>query len=159
MLSGFIADFILKRGVCLTNVRKLITAVALIGSSGLLISATFVESKIASVVLISLSCGFISLNTSGLFCNPGDLSPTFCGVIGAIMNTIANAAGIIVPMIIAAFTEGNPTREQYRLAFLLIGGVSTFSALVFVVLASAEIQPWDPLADTDDPVVFANPNV
>merc|ERR1712048_1263871 len=119
------------------------TAVALFGSSALLLGTSFVEDPTVNVALISLSLAFAHLNTSGSLCNAIELSPRYSAIVSSIMTMVGKLSGIVAPMVIAAFTNGDPSREQYRKVFILTGVFTSVCACMFLIFGSGKTQAWD----------------
>ena len=153
LVLGLNGDLALRRGwLTPITLRKLATAASFGG---------------VSVCLAALPlAAHLSSMTAALFCFTGlataftvlghplstiDVSPTFCGTVFGQVSTLGGAASLLSPITAGAvldFSEGAVTLAGWRLVFWLAAAVYAFGLIGFLVMASADRQPWD--ADAAD---------
>ena len=92
----------------------------------------------------------LCLNYGSLYVNPLDLSPRFAGILFGISNLFGSLAGCVAPLVTGYFTNGNPTRGQYRKVFLLAAGVSAFGGSFYSIFLSGQQQKWNDGAKKPD---------
>jgi len=127
-----------------TNVRKVSTIVGMIGPAiGLLLLAFANCDHILPVIYLCIACGTNGALYSGYQVAYVEVSPNFAGTIMGIVNGIANAMGIVVPMVVALMVDGNQTFEGWRTVYLIAMAIYVFGALMWTFLGTADVQPWD----------------
>lgn len=65
--------------------------------------------------------------------------------IGAVMgltNCISNSAGIFTPLVVGYLTENDESIAQWNKAFFAAAGLCVLGAVAFLLLGTAEVQPW-----------------
>ncbi len=125
---------LLRRGVSLTNTRKLMQAVGLLGSASLLVLIGQVHTPTMAVALLCGAAGALGFAWSGYAPNLIDLVPRHSSLLGAFSNTIATVPGIIAVSITGWLVDVTGT---YTAAFVLTAAVGLIGALVFVRFGSA----------------------
>ena len=100
------------------------------------------DDKLA-VSFIVIAMFFFGANFSSYNCNNLDIAPNYAGVLFSITNTAATVPGFVAPVVVNWITQDDIHSETlWRYAFFTFAGVGWFGGLVFILLASGEIQPW-----------------
>ena len=84
--------------------------------------------------------------SAGMFSSHLDLAPNFAGTLMGIRNTFAGGAtGFAVPMVIGALLELDylDMFTQWKIVFALAAGIYLLGNFCYVVMISAEVQPWN----------------
>ncbi|XP_014203454.1 sialin-like [Copidosoma floridanum] len=150
-LSSWLVDWVIARDLMtITNVKKLLTVVAAIGSSGFILLATYsgcdltliVACFVASITL--MGCAYPSIMMNNL-----DLSPNYAGTLMAFGNGVAALGGVFSPYLVGVLTK-NQTMAEWRMVFW-IGFFIALASSVFVAFhSSSDIQYWnDPNFERD----------
>ncbi|CAH1779165.1 unnamed protein product [Owenia fusiformis] len=141
---GQLADYIRINGIWTTlTVRKVFQCVGFFGIA------------ICSIIISFLNCYnrgwavFLQIVTAilepgsraGYVVNYVDIAPFYAGELFGIGNTIGTLPGIIGPLIITAMTP-NGTQQEWQGTYFLSAGITTFGAIVFIIFARADQQPW-----------------
>lgn len=123
--------------------RKMFNTLGLIGPAILLIALSFVDCT-QTAVAVTLLVAAVSVSGfvfSGYLVNHMDIAPQYAGALMGLANGIAACSGFIAPNVAAAITVDH-SRESWQKVFFIAAGVYFIGALLFLFLASAEIQPW-----------------
>lgn len=143
-LSPALADHLRAKKILSTGLtRKLFTAIGLIGGTVFLIALSFLDCNqtILAVTLLTLAVTTTGNTFPGFFVNHMDIAPIYAGTLMGISNGIAAMSGFMAPNIAAALTTSQ-SREDWQKVFFISGGVQCFGGLMFILLASGELQPW-----------------
>ncbi|CAG9136905.1 unnamed protein product [Plutella xylostella] len=77
--------------------------------------------------------------TSAINCH--DLTPNYASTAFGLTNGLASVSGILSPLVVAHFTEQDETNlERWRPVFYIGSGIYVFSAIIFVVFGSTQVQ-------------------
>jgi ACS family sodium-dependent inorganic phosphate cotransporter len=93
--GGWIADSLLRRGMHITVVRKLMQSIAFTLSALPLLFVPTVESSFTAVVLVTISVAANGLGLAGFGVNHLDVGPNHAGILMGISNTVATVPGIV----------------------------------------------------------------
>ncbi|KAK3909172.1 Putative inorganic phosphate cotransporter [Frankliniella fusca] len=144
MVFGALADWLIARG-CLSvlNVRRLFTSVASLTCAVGIIAASFAGCDwVAVVALLTAGLGGMGGAYCGMRVNALDLSRRHAGTVMALVNGVGAISGIVSPLLIGMLTP-HETMAEWRLTFWIVFGVLFVTNTVYVLLARADIQPWD----------------
>lgn len=92
LLSGFLADALIARGVRVLHVRKGMMVAGECVPAALLIAAGFTTSVPMVVAFLSASLFFAGMSQTGFACTPLDVAPQLGGTLMGIQNTLATRA-------------------------------------------------------------------
>lgn len=134
-LSGWVADGMIKRGVDLTIVRKIMQTTGLVGAAVFMLLARDVHSANVAVALMCGALGALSFTWSGFVPNHLDIAPRYADVLMGITNTAGTVPGIIGIAITGWLVDVTGT---YTAAFALAAGVNIFGAIVWVSFGTAK---------------------
>lgn len=132
--------------------------------------------KLLVVVSFVLSMAFMGNYYPGMRVNALDLSPNYAGTIIAISNGAASLSGVIVPTFIGYMTPDvifhyvilgekcvltrdlcfvyfhfQSTLDQWRLVFWTTFVIGIVRTTIYVIWASADVQPWNEPETTKQP--------
>ena len=144
MGGGFIADWLrAPHRLQTTTVRKLFCAAGLLIPGLFLIAIGFLGSnRILIVTVIVIAVGSSGLAVSGYGVNYLDLAPKYAGTLMGLGNTLATVPGILGPQVVGALTYHASTPAQWQKVFYITTAIYGFSAAVFLIFGSGEIQDW-----------------
>ncbi|KAK9845874.1 hypothetical protein WJX81_004733 [Elliptochloris bilobata] len=94
--AGLLADWLVRRGVPVTDVRKRIQTVAFLGpAAALLVLANRTISPALAVTCLTMALGTTSLGQAGFVANISDIAPRYAGQMFGLCNTFGTLAGIV----------------------------------------------------------------
>lgn len=134
-LAGIAADAMIRRGVRTLNVRRLMTAISLLGLATCLLWLREVRSADLALLLMCLAMLLSGAGVAGCFVGPLDLAPRHASVLIGFVNTlgtIPGIAGVAVTGWLIDVTRG------YDAAFLLSAALAIAATLMYLWHASAE---------------------
>ncbi|CAB0004837.1 unnamed protein product [Nesidiocoris tenuis] len=156
--SGVLSDYLLKKKVWTVNTaRKAFTTVASVGPAlGVILASYAGCNKVAAATLFTVGMAFMGFFYPSLKVNALDLSPNYAGTLMALVNGIGAISGIITPTLIGYLTP-NQTMMEWRKVFWVSFVVIIATNIVYVIIGSGEVQPWnEPLAKDKEETVTWN---
>ena len=133
--GGYIADWMVRGGITLTTVRKIMQIAGLIGSASCLLAAQDVTIATEALLLMCGALGFIALTWSGFVPNHLDIAPRYADVLMGITNTAGTVPGIIGVALTGWLVDAT---GDYGSAFFLCASVNIFGAVVWFIWSTAE---------------------
>jgi MFS transporter, ACS family, solute carrier family 17 (sodium-dependent inorganic phosphate cotransporter), other len=133
--AGWIADALLKHGMPLGSVRKLIAASAFSIGAAALFGLPSVHSAYAAVVLLTICTGASAMGAGGHTINHVDIAPRYAGLLQGITNSIGTIPGIIGSAATGFIVEAT---HSFSSVFYLAGCVYLIGLAGFVTLGSGE---------------------
>ncbi|XP_076455726.1 putative transporter slc-17.2 [Babylonia areolata] len=156
--AGFLSDFVVRRRfLSVIGARRFFTIIGYMTPAVLLVvmSHQHCSQVVVVVLLLVLSVGTTGLaNTAGFFVNPYDIAPRFATSICTASSTLAIAAGIMTPYVVAYVTV-DETKEQWQVVFYIMAAMFTFGTVFFCVFARGEVQPWGTMLAVETTMVEA----
>ncbi|XP_034479140.1 vesicular glutamate transporter 1-like [Drosophila innubila] len=150
-LGGMLADLLRKKSILSpTNVRKLFSCCAFVLEG--LCFLRLAHSSTVNEVMIALLCGvaFNGLAVSGYYVNYLDIAPRYASLLMGLSNGIGILTGFIVPLVMDALIQENPT-GCWTTIFTLAACVHLIGCIFYGVFASGELQPWaEPTAELNN---------
>jgi len=132
-----------------TTVRKLFCA------AGLLIPGIFLSAvgllgcnRILIVCAVVIAVATAGLAVSGYGVNHLDLAPKHAGTLMGLTSTLATVPGILGPQVVGALTYHASNRVQWQKYFYITFAIYCFSAVIFLIFGSGELQSWAVLPQT-----------
>ncbi|XP_017063188.2 sialin [Drosophila eugracilis] len=143
--SSYLADYLRKKGTLSTTAtRKLFTTFALVIPGLLMIAQVFLGYDATwSVTIFSLALFAHGAVTAGYLGNGLDIAPNFGGTIFGMANTLSSLGGYVSTWMVGALTYNDESFHSWQIVFWILAGTYISAALVFVVLGSGELQPWN----------------
>jgi ACS family sodium-dependent inorganic phosphate cotransporter len=133
--AGWIADLMVKRGLSLTAVRKIMQTIGLVGSAIFMLLARDVDSAGIAVLLMSGALGAAAFTWAGFVPNHLDIAPRYADILMGITNTAGTVPGIIGVAITGWLVD---TTGTYSAAFALAAGINIFGAIVWLAFATGK---------------------
>lgn len=127
-VASWTADGMIKRGVSLTRVRKIMQTIGLGVPAICLLLVSSVNSPIASVLLMCGAVGAIGFAWSGFATNHLDLAPRYAGVLMGITNTIGTLPGVIGVVVTGWLID---VTGAYSSPFILAALINLFGMVVW----------------------------
>ncbi|XP_046865526.1 sialin isoform X2 [Drosophila willistoni] len=146
VLFCYVADKLLLHNVlCLTNVRKLFTALSQIIPGLLIYCIGYISNIYLLITLWFIAVIFITASYAGAMANIIDIAPNYghSAAVLAFCQTIHMSASFISPLMTGFLVTQEDSIEQWRNVFELAAIVSVFTYVVYQIFATAEIQPWN----------------
>ncbi|CAF1050698.1 unnamed protein product, partial [Didymodactylos carnosus] len=108
--AGHFADFLIMNRWTVLSVRRLMTAIGLLGPGLFMLLFISVDNLLFAVVFISISMGLSACNSAGHLSNHADISPNHSGITFAISNTLATIPGILAGPVTAELVVASHNR-------------------------------------------------
>lgn len=139
-----IADYLRTKQVLrITNVRKLFETIGMLGQAAGLVGVAFAGCDWTfayAMLLVSSTFGGALYGSDNVL--QVDIAPEFAGAIMGLTNCISNSAGIFTPLVVGYLTENDESIAQWNKAFFTAAGLCVLGAVAFLLLGTAEVQPW-----------------
>lgn len=144
LLTSWLADYMhSKNTMSLTNIRKLGSAIALVGPACFIVGASYAGcNRTAVVVMFTIGMTLMGTALPGIMVNVLDLSPNYAGTLMAMTNGISALTGIVTPYIVGVLTP-HQTLTEWRRVFWVVFAVSIFTNIIFLIFASGEVEYWN----------------
>ncbi|XP_067142428.1 sialin-like isoform X2 [Centruroides vittatus] len=141
---GYVADYIRSKGyVSTTVIRKVTNSIGFFSSGLCLIGVALAGcNKTVIVTLLVTGMGLNGFIYSGFMTTHIDMAPDFAGTLMGMSNAIATIPGIVVPAIVGATTNQDPTIKTWSYLFFFAAGIYIITNIIFIVFGSAQLQPW-----------------
>jgi MFS transporter, ACS family, solute carrier family 17 (sodium-dependent inorganic phosphate cotransporter), other len=133
--AGWIADWMVGRGLSLTAVRKIMQTIGLVSSAIFMLLARDVDTAGVAMLLMCGALGGAAFTWAGFVPNHLDIAPRYADVLMGITNTAGTVPGIIGVALTGWLVD---TTGTYSAAFALAAGVNIFGAIVWLAFASGE---------------------
>lgn len=134
-LGGWMADRMIRSGMQVTRVRKILQSVGFGGSALILAVVGYVESVPLAIALMSLGNIFGGATAGGFGVNHLDIAPRGAGVIMGLSNTAATIPGIVGVYISGLILQAT---GSWTLVFQTAAGVLVFGLLFYLAFASSK---------------------
>jgi ACS family sodium-dependent inorganic phosphate cotransporter len=149
LLSGWVADRLIARGLPVSRVRKLLLSTGFVGAAALLVVIPRVGTPWGVVACLAAALSCFALGATTVLVNSLDLSPRHAGVLVGLQGTAGNVAGMVSPVLGGAIVEqtGSWDLNFYVIAGLLLVGIvvwTTWSSGEPITLAPPRpsAEPW-----------------
>ena len=137
ILGGYLADYLIKKGHKVLNVRKLVNSIGFFGSAICLYYISSVDSLLIAVILLCLINVCSGICSGGFGVNHADLGPKYTGSLVGISGSIGMIAAILSPLAAGAILE---ISSSWNLIFYVCAGVLVFGGTFYLLFASASKQ-------------------
>ncbi|XP_046663298.1 putative inorganic phosphate cotransporter isoform X2 [Homalodisca vitripennis] len=154
LFSGWLSDFLLAHKVInVTLLRKIFTTIASVGPALGSLAASYAGcDKVLVATLFAVGMAFMGFFYPSLKVNALDLSPNYAGTLMAIVNGTGAIAGVITPTLIGYLTP-NSHMLEWRMVFWISGGVVLITNVLYCIMGTAVIQPWNDPTGTQEETV------
>lgn len=142
-LSGYIIDKLIRAGMAAGTARRLMIYIGLVGTGVFTALEAAAPSPGLAVAGVSVALGFTGLCFSPYWALPIDYSPNSPGLIGGLINTSGNIAGIVAPAVtglLVAATGG------WHLALFISAVLAIVGAALLALLSrrAPQASPTEP---------------
>lgn len=132
-----------------TNTRKLFTTIGLLIPGLGLIGASYTGcDRVATLTLLTLSCGFNGAIYSGFLANHIDIASNYAGTMMGVTNCVASICGFLAPYVVNLIVTESGSIDQWQTVFFLSAGIYALTNLFYVIFGTGVEQPWNKLKDT-----------
>ncbi|KAJ8721785.1 hypothetical protein PYW08_004187 [Mythimna loreyi] len=141
---GMLSDFLTNRKIItVKTARRMFNSISQVGVAVALVCVTFTSNTSVAVMCLVLSMGCHMAMHVGWMVNHIDLAPNFGGTLMMMGNTIMNLCSVLLPVLVSFVVTDVYNQSQWRTMFLTMAGVCISTNALFVVLMSADLQPWN----------------
>jgi MFS transporter, ACS family, D-galactonate transporter len=129
LISGFISDHLVKRGISMGIARKTPIIIGLLLSTSI-VGANFVDST--ALIIMFMTIAFFGNGLASItWVLVSALAPkNLVGLTGGVFNFIGNLSSIVVPIVIGFLVKGG----NFAPALIFIGGMALMGALSYIFL-------------------------
>lgn len=136
-IAGNVADRLIRGGMSVTRVRKLMQTIGFGGIATSLLLVTEVDSAIAAIGIMACGSALGAFVTGGFSVNHMDIAPKHAGTLMGLTNTAGTIPGIFGVAISGAILAAT---GSWALVFQVAAGVTLFGMVFFLLFASGERQ-------------------
>ncbi len=136
-IAGNVADRLIRRGMDVGKVRKLMQTIGFGGISAALLIVGEVQSAWMAIAIMSVGTAIGAFVTGGFAVNHMDIAPKYAGTLMGITNTAGTIPGIIGVYFSGVILE---LTGSWSLVFQVAAGVTLTGMVVFLLLSSGEKQ-------------------
>jgi ACS family sodium-dependent inorganic phosphate cotransporter len=133
--GGWIADRMIRSGMDVTRVRKILQTIGFGGSAIILALVGYVQSIPLAIAMMSLGNIFGGATAGGFGVNHLDIAPRGAGVIMGLSNTAATVPGIVGVYVSGLILDAT---GSWALVFQTAAGVFVFGLLFYLTFASSK---------------------
>lgn len=113
----------------------------LFGSAFGLVICSFMPDKYVAYTFMILTQLLFGAGQSGLGCAYSDVAPNYSSSLNSIGNTIGAVAGIVGPIVVAAFIGDYPGAWGWRGAFFLTAGMAVVALITWAIYQTSVPVP------------------
>ncbi|XP_035666035.1 solute carrier family 17 member 9-like isoform X2 [Branchiostoma floridae] len=135
VLSGWIADSLIRKGTNVTLTRKMVEIVGMGGPVVCLLLTDYTNSFVMALMAVSMGMFSQAFHNSGVLVIPQDIAPSFAGAVFGVMNMLGAIPGVVGVYLAGHILE---LTGSWAAVFHLTAAINTFGLLVFLVYGSAE---------------------
>jgi MFS family permease len=136
-ISGSVADHMIKKGMSIIKVRKIMQTISLGGMTAAMMSVGYSDSIWMAIGIMTIGNILGSAAIGGFVVNHMDIAPKYAGTLMGVTNTVAAVPGIIGVYAAGLILE---LTGSWILVFQLAGLVSVIGMIYYLRHASAEKQ-------------------
>ena len=133
--GGFIIDRLIRRGWAAGTARRSLIYIGLAGTGVFTVAEAVAPDAALAVAGLSVALGFTGLCFSPYWALPIDYSPGSPGMVGGLLNTFGNVAGIVAPTVTGTLVA---TTGSWNAALFVSAGLSLIGV---AVLAGFSYRP------------------
>jgi ACS family sodium-dependent inorganic phosphate cotransporter len=134
-VAGFTSDAAVARGVRVITVRRIMSALSLLGTGSCLLALQYTQSAEWALALVCAATALGGAGVAGFYLGPLDIAPRYAGALIGIVNTfgtIPGVAGVAITGWLVDVTHG------YHAAFLVTAVLGVFGTLFYWRFASSD---------------------
>ncbi|CAB3260988.1 unnamed protein product [Arctia plantaginis] len=141
---GNLSDFLRNRNIMsLVNIRRAANTTGTVVSGIFLLAFSFMSSTLPAVILLIVSLGMHSGIHAGFVVNIIDLAPNFAGSIMSLSNMLGSLTTLLIPVVVSNIVTDVTNPQQWQIVFIICVGYKFITNALFVIFASADVQPWN----------------
>jgi MFS transporter, ACS family, solute carrier family 17 (sodium-dependent inorganic phosphate cotransporter), other len=133
-VAGMVADRLIRSGMPVGRVRKLMQSIGCLGIGTALAVVGYVESAWMAIAVMSVGNALGAFVTGGFAVNHMDIAPRYAGTLMGITNTAGTIPGIIGVFVSGLILE---LTGSWTLVFQVASGVTLFGLLFFLAFSSS----------------------
>lgn len=133
-LSAWIADEMIRHGVSVSFVRKLMQAGGLLGASAFMLLINQVGTPTQAILIMCGALGALGLTWAGYAPNHLEIAPKHADILMGVTNTAGTLPGIIGVAVAGWMLD---TTGSYVSVFLLAAGITSVGALVWILFSKS----------------------
>lgn len=134
-VAGNVADRLIRSGMPVVRVRKLMQSVGFGGIAATLAVVGYVESAWAAIGLMTVGTALGAFVTGGFAVNHMDIAPKYAGTMMGITNTAGTIPGVIGVFVSGLILEWT---GSWALVFQVASAITVFGLVFFLAFASGE---------------------
>ncbi|XP_044758468.1 sialin-like [Coccinella septempunctata] len=145
-IFGITADYLLKKQIVKNKavVRKGFVLFSHLLPGVTLFCYTFIGANPElAVSFLVIMLGLNGATVVTMLVNNQDLAPNFAGTLYGIMNCFGSMPGFIIPSINSKILEKKSDWPEWTLIFSIGGAVYVSTGILFILLGSTKLQPWN----------------
>ena len=135
--GGFLADKMIKNGIKVIKVRKIVNSVGFFGSASCLFLIPLFESISIIIILICITNLFTGAAAGGFGVNHADIGPNSTGTLVGVASTFGMIAGILGNAISGLVLE---ITNSWTLIFYIAASLIVMGGLIYLLYASDQKQ-------------------
>lgn len=132
-VAAWLADGLIRRGLSVTAVRKIMQTVGLLGSAACLLLVGQAGSPEAAVVVMCGALGALGFTWAGFAPNHLDIAPRYADVLMGVTNTAGTIPGVVGVAVTGWLVD---VTGSFDAAFLLAGGISVAGVAVWLAFGT-----------------------
>ncbi|XP_022635622.1 ascorbate transporter, chloroplastic isoform X2 [Vigna radiata var. radiata] len=118
-IGGWIADTLVRKGVSITAVRKIMQSIGFLGPAFFLSQLSHVRTPAMAVLCMACSQGSDAFSQSGLYSNHQDIGPRYAGVLLGLSNTAGVLAGVFGTAATGLILQRGSWNDVFKVAVAL----------------------------------------
>ncbi|MDJ0849042.1 MAG: ACS family MFS transporter [Myxococcota bacterium] len=134
-VAGNVADRLIRAGMPVVRVRKLMQAIGFGGIATALAVVGYVESAWAAIAVMSVGTALGAFVTGGFAVNHMDIAPKYAGTMMGVTNTAGTIPGVIGVYVSGLILEWT---GSWTLVFQTAAAITLFGLLFFLAFAKGE---------------------
>lgn len=134
-IAGNITDRLIRGGMAIVKVRKLMQTIGFGGLSIALFTVGEVDSVWMAISIMTVGTALGAFVTGGFAVNHMDIAPRHAGTLMGITNTAGTIPGIIGVYVSGVILD---VTGSWALVFQVAGGITLFGLIVFLLFASSD---------------------
>jgi ACS family sodium-dependent inorganic phosphate cotransporter len=133
--SGFVSDGLIRGGMSVTHLRKLIQITGLLLTAGFLLAAPWAQSTAQALVIMCIAMGGVGISLTGYGANHLDIAPRYAGLLMGITNTAGTVPGVIGVAVTGWLVDET---GSFAAPLMLAAAIALFGALIWLFFARGE---------------------
>jgi ACS family sodium-dependent inorganic phosphate cotransporter len=134
-VAGNVADRLIRRGMEVGRVRKLMQSIAFVGVATAFVSIGFVHSATVAITIMTIGYGIFAFTAGGFMVNHLDIAPRSAGTLMGITNTAATVPGIVGVYVSGLILDAT---GSWALVFDVAAGVAIFGLVFYLIFANGK---------------------